>query len=294
MKLSSVLLTPLLTLSPALAGNAEWWIDFGRSEFAYTYTTPAKIYATRTTEAGWNNVSAATQTASGAAFLSSSYFAETVEEDSNSVVPTYAQQAVSSVSIYDTGNNANSTLNLSISKNTGTGTLYVQTTANAPADNLFGVTPRPAWVPTRAYGDYIMTYLNENGSGAFTLTLSGFEAGFYDFTVIAGGNSNMGSVYQGHDASAVYTLNDTACTITSTNAAGGGYAGVLEWKGVEIEENGSLTLTVEGGYLGTENGVEKYTSAALNTMIIRQVPEPATATLSLLALAVLAARRRRK
>ena len=293
MKLSSILLTTLLTLSPALAGNAEWWIDFGRSEFANTYTTPQKIYATRTTEAGWNNVSvsAAEQTAAGAASLNSSYFAETVETDSNSVVPTYAQQAVSSVSIYDTGNNANSTLNLSISKDTGIGTLAVKTSAGAPTDELFGATPRPAWVPTRAYGDFIMTYLNENGSGAFTLTLSGFEAGFYDFTVIAGGNSSMGSVYQGNDASAVYTLNGTACTITGTN---GGYAGVLEWKGVEIEENGSLTLTVEGGYLGTVNGVEKYTTAALNTMIIRQVPEPATATLSLLALAGLAARRRRR
>ena len=197
MKLSSILLTTLLTLSPALAGNAEWWIDFGRSEFANTYTTPQKIYATRTTEAGWNNVSvsAAEQTAAGAASLNSSYFAETVETDSNSVVPTYAQQAVSSVSIYDTGNNANSTLNLSISKDTGIGTLAVKTSAGAPTDELFGATPRPAWVPTRAYGDFIMTYLNENGSGAFTLTLSGFEAGFYDFTVIAGGNSSMGSVY---------------------------------------------------------------------------------------------------
>lgn len=68
---------------------------------------------------------------------------------------------------------------------------------------------------------------------------------------------------------------------------------MLEWKGVEIQENGDLTLTVEGGYLGMEDGVGKYTSATLNTMIIRMAPEPSTAMLTLLALAGLVARRRR-
>ena len=293
MKRFSILLSSLLTLLPALAGNTEWWIDFGRSEVAGSYGAATNC-ATRTTEAGWNNVAVATQTEAGAASLSSSYFAETVEIDSTSVVPTYAQQAANAVPIYDTGNNVGSALTLSISKNTGTGTFEVQTTANAPADKLFNGTPRPEWVPTRAYGDYIMTYLNNDGSGAFTLVLSGFEPGFYDFTVIAGGNSYLGSVYEGYDASAIYTLNGTAYTLTGTNASGGGYAGVMEWKGVEIQENGSLSMTVEGGYLGMENGVGKYTSAVLNTMIIQQVPEPATTTLSLLTLAALAARRRRK
>lgn len=291
LKSTFLLLTALFTTFPALAN--EWWIDFGRSEFAWSYGAATK-YATRTTEAGWNNVSVATQTTAGKASLSSSYFAETVQTDSNSVVPTYAQQSTNTVSIYNTENDADSTLSLSITKDTGVGTFAVQTTANAPADKLFIETPRPDWVPTRAYGDFIFTYLNQNGSGAFTLNLSGFAVGTYDFTVIAGGNSNMGSVYEGHDASAVYTLNGTSCTLSGTNASGGGYAGVMEWKGVEIQENGSLTLTIEGGYLGMENGAKKFTSAALNTMIIKLIPEPTTATLSLLALCGLTARRRRR
>lgn len=47
----------------------------------------------------------------------------------------------------------------------------------------------------------------------------------------------MGSVYEGNDATATYTLNDESTyTITGTNAAGGGYAGVLEWREVEIPQ----------------------------------------------------------
>lgn len=284
MKPSLLSLIVTFAMPSVFAGGPEWWIDFGRSEFAWTYGVASK-YATRTTVAGWNNVSVAEQTNRGAATLSSSYFAETVAKDSASVTATYQARNLTSVAIYDSRNAADSVLSLSINKDTAIGTFDTIQSANAPADKLFTSTARPDWVPTNAYGDYIYSYLNRGGSGAFTLTLSGFKAGEYHITVIAGGNSYMGSVYEGNDASACYTLNGVGRrTILGTNAAGGGYAGVLEWKGVEVAEDGLLQLTVEGGYLGYDGDVEKYTTAAINAMMITMVPEPTTGTLSLLAL----------
>ncbi|MBR4108324.1 MAG: PEP-CTERM sorting domain-containing protein [Akkermansia sp.] len=283
----------VLSLTKTSAESKEWRIDFGRSEFAYTYGAATK-YATRTTAAGWNNVSVATQTEKGAATLSSSYFAETVSKDNASVSATYAQQNANTVTIYDSENNADSHLSLSISKDSSIGTFDTIKSSKAPTDALFNDTPRPDWIPTNAYGDFIYTYLNDNNSGAFTLTISGFKAGLYNLTIIAGGNSYMGSVYEGNDATATYTLNDESTyTITGTNAAGGGYAGVLEWQEVEIDAEGLLTLKVEGGYLGEENGIQKYTAAAINTMVITMVPEPASSTLGLILMCGFAARRRR-
>ena len=67
----------------------------------------------------------------------------------------------------------------------------------------------------------------------------------------------------------------------------------MNWENVTLDETTTLSLVVQGklgadGYGGTDNA-----KAAINTMIITMVPEPATATLSLLALCGLAARRRR-
>lgn len=296
----NLLMRPLLRLlfciplAPAISPGSEYLIDFGTSEYARRYTSAAKKFAVRTTAAGWNNISVTTQMASGSVSLSSTFFKETVATDSASVIPTYGQTSVNTVSIYNTGGNIDSALTLSITKNTSIGSLSFITSANAPSANKILSPSQLDWVPTTAYGDYIFTNENNGGSGAFTLTLGGINAGLYDLTIIAGGNSYMGSVYGGNAASGIYTLNgNKSCTITGTDAAGGGYAGVIKWKRVKVEENGVLTLTVEGGYLGNEGGVDKYATAAINSLILATVPEPASATLSLLALAGLAARRRR-
>ena len=67
----------------------------------------------------------------------------------------------------------------------------------------------------------------------------------------------------------------------------------MNWENVTLDETTTLSLTVEG-QLGADNyGGSYYAKAAINAMIITMVPEPATATLSLLALCGLAARRRR-
>ena len=285
----------LLGMASSAVYAEEYWIDFGTSAYATRYNSAAKKYAVRTISAGWNNVSVEEQSSRGTALLGSSYFAETVEKDSSSIVATYETRSANLVSIYDTENDGESILSLSITKDTAVGSLQTIQTSKAPTDVLFGDTPRPDWVPASAYGDFIQTYLNDNGSGAYTLTFSGCKAGIYDISVIAGAASYMGSVYEGNDASAIYTLNGTSSyTIEGTNAAGGGYAGVLEWKDVEVSEDGLLTLTVQGGYLGDENGVQKYTSAALNTMVIKMIPEPSISALSLLTLAGMAARRQRR
>lgn len=294
MKKTIYALLGLSLLSSMEAQAQEYWVDFGVSEYTARYGTAAKKYVVRTISEGWNNVSVSAQTYQGATTLSSSYFAETVVKDSASVIPTHAQLEAGSVNIYDTENNDGAELTLSITKDSSIGNFDTIQTAKAPSDSLFGETPRPDWVPDSAYGDFIYTNLNNNDSGAFTLTFSGFGAGVYDIVVIGGG-AYMGSVYEGYDASALYTLNGSSTqTISGTNAAGGGYAGVLEWNGVEVQEGGFLTLTVEGGYLGEEDGVQRYTAAALNTIVIKMIPEPASSVMSLMTIALSVGRRRRR
>ena len=54
-----------------------------------------------------------------------------------------------------------------------------------------------------------------------------------------------------------------------------------------VGEDGTLTLTIQG------DGSSNFGRTALNYLSLTQVPEPATATLSLLGLAALCLRRRR-
>lgn len=140
-----------------------------------------------------------------------------------------------------------------------------------------------------------------------TLEFTGLAAGYYDFSILGGYYGNDGLV-----PSITLTLSgDIDVTETSWSAydiAGGGSEttqGVLTFtksltngsgnegytfdvSKVYVEEGGSLSLVLTGNATGSNrtplNGVKmSYT-----------VPEPTTAALSLLALAGLAARRRRK
>lgn len=56
---------------------------------------------------------------------------------------------------------------------------------------------------------------------------------------------------------------------------------------IVVGEDGTLTLTIQG------DGSSNFGRTALNYLSLTQVPEPATATLSLLGLAALCLRRRR-
>lgn len=71
---------------------------------------------------------------------------------------------------------------------------------------------------------------------------------------------------------------------SSATANKGLYSSV---ENIVVGEDGTLTLTIQG------NGSSSYGRTALNYLALTQVPEPATAALSLLGAAALFLRRRR-
>lgn len=172
------------------------------------------------------------------------------------------------------------------------------------------------------YVDSLTTQSYSGSTGVFTLKLTGLDNGVYDLDVfggligkdnlaemtitIAGGGdsvewSNVRSTDTNGDwVNNGYTINGSTVTISSidsTNADNNNqshYSGIT--KGYQVSAtnvevtDGNLTLTVAGQ--GWNNS---YARTVLNGVALQMVvPEPATATLSLLALVGLAARRRRK
>ena len=172
------------------------------------------------------------------------------------------------------------------------------------------------------YVDSLTTQSYSGSTGVFTLKLTGLDNGVYalnvfgglvgkdnlaemTITIAGGGDSVEWSNVRSTDGNGdwvndSYTLNSSAVTISSIDSINANnnpqsyYSGTA--KGYQVSAtnievtNGSLTLTVSGQ--GWNNG---YARTVLNGVALQMVvPEPATATLSLLALAGLASRRRRK
>ena len=320
MKLSSLVCVAALAVSPVFAESTEWRIDFGKSAYNSNSngSEEGRAHTTRTTEAGWNNVSAtgvmtggmawdeATQSlvtkwdnqyfesqyAAGSTDLANVFFAEKVEgSDSSTVQGKYEEWAKKEVAIYDTKGNEGSTLKLSINKDSDTG--FMDTMCNFGSG--MHVTEAgfarfnydiPENMPSTAYGDFIYGH----SGAAFTLTLTGFAEGCYDITVLGGMNKASG----GDTPTVSYTLNGETLTLTGDDS--GVYAGVLTWKNITLGADDALVLSVAGLEGVDAYGTATFATAALNAMVISEspaVPEPATASLSLLALCGLAARRRR-
>ena len=153
-----------------------------------------------------------------------------------------------------------------------------------------------------------LTSQNGAGTGFYTLTFSGLQAGVYSIIGMGGynGNDTMSSitVSLGSNATANWssqsatsngwTTNATATSSNSinfANSAGGGNHGYyFDAQNIVVGEEGTITLTIQG------TGNAGYGRTPLNFISLsgEAIPEPTTATLSLLALAGLAARRRRK
>lgn len=321
MKLKTLFLASLLVAPVVFAEPTEWKIDFGKS----AYNSGGGKYMTRTAKAGWNNVSAtgtmsgnldfdawdeetqwfgtkwdnqyfdAPQYTAGKAELANVFFAETVEgSDASDVKGAHEEWAVKEISVYDSKANADSVLKLSVNKDTDTGymdTIYSPSSGwNVTEDEFsrFG-SAIPDNVPSTAYGDFIYGY----GGATYTVTLTGFAEGYYDITVLGGMCYSSG----GKTPSVAYTLNGETLTLTGDDS--GRYAGVMTWQNVYLGVTDSLVLSIEGLLGDTGYGSSEYTTAALNAMIISEaisgsIPEPASATLSLLALVGLSLRRRRK
>ena len=284
MKNSTSILAALLLVPTVLAENTEWWIDFGLHK---DYNAQ---YGGRTKTSGWNNVAVVEKEnwatyvfkEEGKAPLNAAFYI------SGASTPDELQTSLQTVSIFDSLNQK-TPLTLSITKNSAEGELQTisGSGSNMAKDDYyskFGYTI-PDNIPTSASRDHIFA----SGNTSFTITLSGFTAGQYNICALGG----MGYAGGGSTPTVSYTLNGETQTLTGNDGTSGQYGGVMNWENVTLDETTTLSLVVQGklgadGYGGTD-----YAKAAINTMIITMVPEPATATLSLLALCGLAARRRR-
>ena len=154
---------------------------------------------------------------------------------------------------------------------------------------------------------------SEAGGGKHILTFSGLTAGTYTLTAFGGYygkegmsgitvglggdiTANWNSMTYGTDSWGTSTSTTSASSITlsgnttSTSTINRGY--YFSADQIVVGEDGILELTIHGTDTGANNN-GKYRTP-LNYISLSLVPEPTTATLSRLALAGLAARRRRK
>ena len=129
-----------------------------------------------------------------------------------------------------------------------------------------------------------------DGSGYFTVTFSGLAAGEYALSIFGGFTGK--DVFAGQTWTEISSVTgDNSGVLTPGNA---GTSSATANKGlyssvenIVVGEDGTLTLTIQG------NGSSSYGRTALNYLALTQVPEPATAALSLLGAAALFLRRRR-
>ncbi len=156
-----------------------------------------------------------------------------------------------------------------------------------------------------------LTTQTSSSTGQYVLSFSGLAAGTYSLTAFGGfyGNDdyqavtaslgdgkvadwNSQSLSGGSTTWSDSTLTSSVNTISfakdNTNDCNHGY--YFDAQNIIVGEDGLLELTISGS--GATRLPLNY--VALSAVSLDAVPEPATATLSLLALAGLAARRRRK
>ena len=223
-------------------------------------------------------------------------------------------------SVSDTSGATVGTLTTSTLIATGAGPDWKPGASNLTSSNLFpsGITG-PAGYETAA----IQSFWNTNSyANPMTITITGLSAGWYSLDVLgARNNGNLAgamSLSASCDSITYYSMGTTAGAASGTwsaattltdattvdpfgfiggshNGTNNGSAVYASFQGFYIEEGGSLTLTMYSSS-STENGGVANNNAALNYMVLSKysvVPEPATAGLGLLGLAVLTLRRRR-
>ena len=179
----------------------------------------------------------------------------------------------------------------------------------------------PSIFATDGYADSVTTGNNwdAGSTGYFTLTLTGLENGVYSMTIFGGGTGKdcladttltltgagdsvnwvdvMATGTDGEWPTEGETQTGNSVSINTVDHDWTGQKSQYETiaKGYQataqniVVTDGTLSLKIEG--FDAANG---YARTYVSGIALAQVPEPATATLSLLALAGLAARRRRK
>ncbi len=173
--------------------------------------------------------------------------------------------------------------------------------------------PFSATLPGTVSGNVFdgLTTQTSNSTGQYVLSFSGLAAGTYSLTAFGGFYGNDGyqavtaslgdgkvadwnsqSLSGGSTTWSDSTLTSSVNTISfakdDTDNCNHGY--YFDVQNIIVGEDGLLELTISGS--GTTRLPLNY--VALSAVSLDAVPEPATATLSLLALAGLAMRRRRK
>lgn len=154
--------------------------------------------------------------------------------------------------------------------------------------------------------DGLLVQTNGNNA-AITLTFTGLKAGTYSLTAFGG--------FYGKDPmlNVTATLSSAAdWSVQTTNASSGAWSDVAySANATSYNFNNASTSTIDHGYAFTANGItvgedgqltltlagvggEVYGRLPLNYVSLSLVPEPASTSLSLLALAGFAMRRRRK
>ncbi|WP_418167923.1 PEP-CTERM sorting domain-containing protein, partial [Akkermansia sp.] len=133
--------------------------------------------------------------------------------------------------------------------------------------------------------------INKN-SGSYTMQMRGLSAGIYTLTMLVGRGNSFGTASSTYDLTGnIEGLSATLLDYSaSSNASLSGTtlfseSGAGEWALVEY----TFTVTKDNTTLSlTSNG-----TGNINALALSSIPEPATASLGLLGLAVLAMRRRR-
>ncbi|MGN0821980.1 MAG: PEP-CTERM sorting domain-containing protein, partial [Akkermansia sp.] len=158
------------------------------------------------------------------------------------------------------------------------------------------------------FADGLTSQWNGSTGNTHTLTLTGLAGGYYDFSILGGyyGKNNLcNSITLTISGTGVDMSNTTWATYDIAGARSSSAQGIATYtttltnglanegytcdvSTIYVEEGASLTLTLTG------DTVDGHRTPLNGLKMTYTVPEPATATLSLLALAGLATRRRRK
>ncbi len=166
--------------------------------------------------------------------------------------------------------------------------------------------PFTAALPTGVQGDVYdgLTTQSRSNAGSHTLIFSNLAAGTYSFSAFGGfyGNDDMASmtITLGNGLAATWTARTCINGVWGNSGASNGNSLTLDGDSsdnanhgyfftadeITIDEGTAISITIAGAEGGKRT--------PLNYVSLQMVPEPTTATLSLLALAGLAARRRRK
>lgn len=195
---------------------------------------------------------------------------------------------------------ANTGLSLSSGNSSNCGNAGI---VNSRLEAAVGAAPTTIFDGASITGDYKGGCLNAHTpESPMTMTLSGLTAGqTYDMFLLVGRGNNYAN--GSADTPVTYTLSGAEsidCTLvgasSTSSTASGSVLTSYEFNATNSQDSPSAWALAKYSFTATGDSVTITTNAGgnINALALQVTPEPTTATLSLLALAGLCARRRRK